>query len=861
MLRAVFIFGLLLVTSLSAAAQPAPKRVALVVGVAQYREPLKPLANPVRDARRIADVLALNDFVVTFEVDPDYASFAKIVDSFATTSRGAEEAVIFFSGHGMAVVEGGKLVNALAPVDAEIDCKTRKANRIIGMEQIIERLAHIPKKVALFDACRNDPFLGCSGPGAGGYGFREITISDTPTPVPPAAARDIMGSAGRGIQRVPVQSASQLLISYSSDLGGLALDGAPGKHSPFAEALLAELEGSGRAPFAEMLNKTSQRVASLTSSFQVPWVVTRGGEPDMCLSGANCEARSRLRQDRALADALGAALDAGRLRGTKDLHDALARVTTAIEDLRSAGIDVPQQLLREFQELLVLTPKRQLVRIEDLTRLGISVDPGVLGHVTFSNNGRIGAFQDKSGRIIILDFETMKILQRFPGNALEPLEVALSARGERAVLCRYVELVQKCVIITVANGRIDRTVDLPAGFSATPVFAPNDAFVAWAGLEIGGGRRAYKIILERLDNAATGRTTINLPRDEEAKKKGYVDGIHMRISPDGKEIAVLSPARLHVFRETVGAWKGVVLDGIYERLGEPYAHNSEPSFDFDFASRRFAFATPAIAVVIGDVELAGNQLIAKQRFQFKDCAGCSVVGLALGGREIVLAGLGSDGHVGVFALPVSLGSSNVRPVFQISQTARMGHFGHASHTVIVYDGDGNHLQRLDLAGHPIHRALTLPGRDQVYLMPGRQPGQVVVNDRAKRSGFDFDPKSLEISGEHPISERASYDYQSSRLAPGAKVDPRLFLHDDRYGQTYGRESIVAAASGTEDKPSIRFYLPTLGAGPNPSSQTADDRTLVIAGDGNGRIDVLRLPLSIDEQLAAAHLILGRKGAK
>ncbi len=864
MLRTLLGLALVFAASIAASAQTAQqapagpvRRVALVVGVANYREPLKPLANPVRDARRIAEVLRLNRFAVTFVEDPDHAGFVRIVDGFASSSRGAEEAVVFFSGHGMAVVEGGKLVNALAPVDAAIDCRTRNAQRIIGMEQILERLAHVPKKVALFDACRSDPFLGCTGPGAGGYGFREIAITDGAAPGRSAPTRDVAGTPGRGFEPVPQPpSISRMLISYASDLGGLALDGEPGAHSPFTEALLAELQSGARVPFGEMLDKTSQRVASLTSSFQVPWVVTRGGEPDMCLAGSGCEARGRLRQDRALSDALGAALDAQRLRGTRDLHDALARVTAAIEDLRAAGIDIPQPLLRQFQELLVLTPKRQLTRLADLIRLGLSLDQGALNQVVFSGDGRIGALQETSGRVAVVDFETMKVVQRLPGSASDPAEVTLSPRGDRVVMCRHGGRTQKCVVAGVADGRIDRVVDLPEGFivSGTPVFAPNDAFVAWAGLDAGRGRRGYRIIVEPLD-ASRGRVTIELPRDEDAKKRDVIDGLLMRVSPAGNEIAVLSPARLHLFRESGGSWTGAFLDGLYERLGEPYGYNTQPSFDFDFATRRFAFATPAISVVIGDVDIAGGRLVAKQHFQFKDCSGCSVLGIARGGREIVLAGLGTDGHVGVFALPVRLEWTNVGEVFRIRQTARQGHYGHASRTVVVYDINGAHVQRLDLAGHPVHTAYTLPGRDQVWLMPGRTPGRVLVYDTQRKVGLDLDPATGVASGEHAIAERSAYDHIASTLAPGATVDRRLFLHDDRYGHAYGRDSLMAAATGTKDRPVIRFYLPMLGGGPNPSSATADERTLLVAGDGNGRIDVLRLPLSVDEQLAAARQIL------
>ena len=315
-------------------AEPA-ERVALVIGIASYSGDLKALGNPVRDSELIAQRLAANGFSVTIRSNLDHADFQKAVDDFASSTQGARQAVIFYAGHGMTVMQDNRLVNALAPINAQIDCETRKAQNVVAMESVLDRLKHIPNKVVIFDACRSNPFSSCSGPRAGGSGFQAATTSSQtsrgPVPLQKPTARNLRGFEPVG----PGTAATSLLIGYSSDLGGVARDGEPGGHSPFVEAFVSELDRGARVPFRELLDRTSRHVAELTKNFQVPWVVTLGGEPEMCLFNGKCELRGEVLKQKQLAESRKLAVLASDALTRGDVDSALALALEGLPDTDS----------------------------------------------------------------------------------------------------------------------------------------------------------------------------------------------------------------------------------------------------------------------------------------------------------------------------------------------------------------------------------------------------------------------------------------------------------------------------------------------------------------------------------------------
>ncbi len=262
------------------------KRVALIIGVQEYKH-LEPLANPVRDAQATSDLLSKNGFLVHKLVNVNQERFETGLAEFKKIAKDAEEAIVLYSGHGMTVVKDRRLVNALTATDSAIDCKTRSSKRMVTMKQVLATVANVPKQVLLFDACRNDAIRDCeSTPLTEQYsGFQQISTKELRSKSGPTRSM-----SRRGMKPINEQEAQKantsILISYSTGLGQTALDGPEGGNSPFVAALLDEFKKAPTTTVRNVLEATSKRVAAVAG--QRPWVVTDGGEPEMCLSGGAC---------------------------------------------------------------------------------------------------------------------------------------------------------------------------------------------------------------------------------------------------------------------------------------------------------------------------------------------------------------------------------------------------------------------------------------------------------------------------------------------------------------------------------------------------------------------------------------------
>src|ERR1700738_2853196 len=83
-----------------ASSATADKRVALVVGNAQY-DKVAPLANPKRDAAVIADRLRDLGFEVAEVFDGDSFTLNRAAERFLQEAKGADLALFYFAGHGI----------------------------------------------------------------------------------------------------------------------------------------------------------------------------------------------------------------------------------------------------------------------------------------------------------------------------------------------------------------------------------------------------------------------------------------------------------------------------------------------------------------------------------------------------------------------------------------------------------------------------------------------------------------------------------------------------------------------------------------------------------------------------------------
>jgi len=125
-----------------------------------WTKPEPPLNNPVRDARRMAELLAKHGIeVISCDsntppcLDLDRSRFLDALSRLEQRAAGAELALVFFAGHGVATDEG----NILTPVDAKVDCATGAVSQGVLVERIMAATQPARHKLLILDACRDNP--------------------------------------------------------------------------------------------------------------------------------------------------------------------------------------------------------------------------------------------------------------------------------------------------------------------------------------------------------------------------------------------------------------------------------------------------------------------------------------------------------------------------------------------------------------------------------------------------------------------------------------------------------------------------------------------------------------------------------
>ena len=94
----------LLMGAMASTAAVAERRVALVVGNADYAN-TQALKNPLNDAEDLAAALKQLGFDVVLATDVDQAAFARQIDNFARRLEGADIGLFYYAGHGLQVNE------------------------------------------------------------------------------------------------------------------------------------------------------------------------------------------------------------------------------------------------------------------------------------------------------------------------------------------------------------------------------------------------------------------------------------------------------------------------------------------------------------------------------------------------------------------------------------------------------------------------------------------------------------------------------------------------------------------------------------------------------------------------------------
>ena len=232
-LASLLVFGF--VGPVLAATTPAP-RVALVIGNSAYAD--APLANPVNDARLMAETLRGLGFDVIERTDATQREMKLAIFELGDRLEAAGKDAVglfFYAGHGVQV--DGQ--NYLIPLNAEITKERHVAIEAVGAGWVLSQMEFAGNRVnfVILDACRNNPLT---------RGFR---------------------SQLRGLAKMNAPTGS--LVAYSTGPGDVAVDG-DGVNSPYTLALSRVMQMPG-LPAEKVFKLVRDAVREATNDEQTPW--------------------------------------------------------------------------------------------------------------------------------------------------------------------------------------------------------------------------------------------------------------------------------------------------------------------------------------------------------------------------------------------------------------------------------------------------------------------------------------------------------------------------------------------------------------------------------------------------------------
>src|SRR5437868_5078073 len=227
----------------TAGAASADKRVAFVVGNGTYKN-VAALPNPSIDAKAMAGALRNVGFEVVEGTNLTRDKMTERLLDFGKKAQGADVAVFFYAGHGIAISG----TNYLLPVDADIKSEMDvKLGAAINIDLTLDQTMSDAKvKLVFLDACRDNPFAA------------KIKSN--------SATRSVSVQSGLA----EMKSGEGTLIAFATGPGQTALDGQEGTNSPFTRALMAHITTPG-VEIQQAMTKVRAQVNEETNKGQLPW--------------------------------------------------------------------------------------------------------------------------------------------------------------------------------------------------------------------------------------------------------------------------------------------------------------------------------------------------------------------------------------------------------------------------------------------------------------------------------------------------------------------------------------------------------------------------------------------------------------
>src|SRR5674476_264774 len=224
-------------------AAKADRRVAFVVGNGAYKN-VAQLPNPPVDAKAMAAVLRNVGFEVVEGTNLTRDKMTERLLEFGKKAQGADVAVFFYAGHGIAIAGSNYLLPVDADIKSEMDVKLGAA---INIDLTLDQTMSDAKvKLVFLDACRDNPFAA------------KIKSN--------SATRSVSVQTGLA----EMKSGEGTLIAFATGPGQTALDGQEGTNSPFTRALISHITTPG-VEIQQAMTEVRAQVNEETNKGQLPW--------------------------------------------------------------------------------------------------------------------------------------------------------------------------------------------------------------------------------------------------------------------------------------------------------------------------------------------------------------------------------------------------------------------------------------------------------------------------------------------------------------------------------------------------------------------------------------------------------------
>ncbi len=331
----------LICMALSVTAAQAERRVAFVVGNGAYKN-VAPLPNPSIDAKAIAGALRNVGFEVVEGTNLTRDKMTERLLDFGKKAQGADIAVFFYAGHGIAISG----TNYLLPIDADIKSEMDvKLGAAINIDLTLDQTMGDAKvKLVFLDACRDNPFAA------------KIKAN--------SATRSVNVQTGLA----EMKSGEGTLIAFATGPGQTALDGTEGGNSPFTRALLANITKPG-VEIQQAMTSVRAQVNEETNKGQLPWGHTNliGA---VYLNGAPAPGAVAAGPAQTQVAAVNAEVEVEFWRSIKDSNKA--------EEFRAYLTNYPTGQFRSLAQSRIASLEQSGASKPDATRnLSAGVDPAV----------------------------------------------------------------------------------------------------------------------------------------------------------------------------------------------------------------------------------------------------------------------------------------------------------------------------------------------------------------------------------------------------------------------------------------------------------------------------------------------------